>query len=176
MLPYIAEKKTKAWWMDGWIDSWWAWIGCCWQDGNSFEYWKGGQQNKRLGLFLQMSFDAALDGLLGGGCTAINERFMHSGGRRVIPPPSPAGASSQRTWKKEEKGGRSVSFSFAKKEPGKASATTFACDTIQCSSSTTAQARPELNCRPQSSRFQRLGPFPFIEKCKGHYSPKVFLF
>lgn len=97
--------------MDGWIDSWWAWIGCCWQDGNSFEYWKGGQQNKRLGLFLQMSFDAALDGLLGGGCTAINERFMHSGGRRVIPPPSPAGASSQRTWKKEGKG-RAIRFLF----------------------------------------------------------------
>lgn len=159
--------------MDGWIDSWWAWIGCCWQDGNSFEYWKGGQQNKRLWLFLQMSFDAALDGLLGGGCTAINERFMHSGGRRVILP-QPRWSQQPAHLEKRGKGRRSVSFSFAKKEPGKASATAFACDTIQCSS--TVQPRPELNCRPQSSRFQRLGPFPFIEKCKGHYSPKVFLF
>lgn len=130
---------------------------------------RGGQQNKRLWLFLQMSFDAALDGLLGGGCTAINERFMHSGGRRVILP-QPRWSQQPAHLEKRGKGRRSVSFSFAKKEPGKASATAFACDTIQCSS--TVQPRPELNCRPQSSRFQRLGLFLSSKSVKATTLPQ----
>jgi hypothetical protein len=142
MLPYIAEekKKTKAWWMDGWIDSWRGWMGAAGRMETLLNIGRGGQQNKRLWLFLQMSFDAALDGLLGGGCTAINERFMHSGGRRVILP-QPRWSQQPAHLEKRGKGRRSVSFSFAKKEPGKASATAFACDTIQCSSST-VQPRP----------------------------------
>lgn len=151
--------------------------GCCWQDGNSFEYWKGGQQNKRLWLFLQMSFDAALDGLLGGGCTAINERFMHSGGRRVIPP-SPAGASSQRTWKKEEKGGDPFPFHLPKRsqekhQPPHLHVTQFNVVVVLYSP---GRAGPELNCRPQSSRFQRLGLFLSSKSVKATTPPKVFLF
>lgn len=91
------------------------------------------------------------------------------------PPPARLEPAASALWKSKE-GGRSVSFSFAKKEPGKASATAFACDTIQCSrSSTTAQARPESTELPAAVvSFPAAGAFLSSKSVKATTPPKSF--
>jgi hypothetical protein len=47
---YCGGEEEDEGLVDGWIDSW-GLDGCCWQDGNSFEYWKGGSKTKDSGCF-----------------------------------------------------------------------------------------------------------------------------
>jgi hypothetical protein len=53
MLPYIAEekKKTKAWWMDGWIDSWRGWMGAAGRMETLLNIGRGGSKTKDSGCF-----------------------------------------------------------------------------------------------------------------------------
>jgi hypothetical protein len=52
MLPYIAEekKKTKAWWMDGWIDSWRGWMGAAGRMETLLNIGRGAAKQKTLAV------------------------------------------------------------------------------------------------------------------------------